>query len=359
MGEFTPPRCPNRRCRMHGNPLPRFYIRRGSYLASCRPVPVPRFQCRSCERNFSRQTFRLDYRDHRPECNVQLFQLLISGCGLRQCGRIVQLSVRSVQRKFRKVARAMRQLNRNLLRSLPDTAHRTFLLDEIETFEHSSIMRLTVPVLIERESLAVLAVDVGPIRRVPRRGSHRQRWLARHELKHGSRGDRSRACVRRVLGRLRRLWGQRPGLLQTDEKALYGALLRRQWPESPATMAHETTPSRLPRTVCNPLFPINLTDAMLRDNNGRLRRRTWLVSKLGKYLRSQLELFVAYRNWHRPRTNFDVAERTPGVVLGLAERPFEFGEMLAWRQNWRERSIHPTSADGQRAIGSGWRQRAA
>ena len=352
MGEFTPPRCPNRRCRMHGNPLPRFYVRRGSFRARCRPEPVPRFQCRSCKRNFSRQTFRLDYRDHRPDCNVQLFQLLISGCGLRQCGRMVQLSVRSVQTKFRKAARAMRQLNRNLLRSLPDTGHRTFLLDEIETFEHSSILRLTVPVLIERKSLAVLAVGVGPIRRVPRRGSRRQRWLSRHELNHGRRSDRSRACVRRVLGRLRRLWGQRRGLLQTDQKALYGALLRRMWPETPA-MAHETTPSRLPRTVCNPLFPINLTDTMLRDNNGRLRRRSWLVSKKAKHLRDQLELYVAYRNWHRQRTNDDPRDVTPGVVLGLATRRFGFGELLAWRQDWRERSIHPTSADGQHAVGRG------
>jgi len=349
MREFTPPRCPNRRCRMHSNPLPRFYIRRGSYRPRCRPEPVPRFKCRSCRRGFSRQTFRSDYRDHRPECNVQLFQLLISGCGLRQCGRIVQLSVRSVQSKFRKVARAMRQLNRNLLRSLPGAGHRTFLLDEIETFEHSSILRLTVPVLIERKSLAVLAVDVGSIRRVPRRGSRRQRWLSRHELNHGRRRDRSRACVRRVLGRLRRLWGQRRGLLQTDEKALYGALLRHTLPEG--HMAHETTSSQLPRTVFNPLFPINLTDTMLRDNNGRLRPRTWLVSKKARHLRDQLELYVAYRNWHRQRTNDDLREVTPGVVLGLAERQFEFGELLAWRQDWRERSIHPTSADGRRAIG--------
>jgi hypothetical protein len=158
--------------------------------------------------------------------------------------------------------------------------------------------------------------------------------------------------VRRVLGRLRRLWGQRRALLQTDEKALYGALLRRMWPETPA-MAHETTPSRLPRTVCNPLFPINLTDTMLRDNNGRLRRRSWLVSKKAKHLRDQLELYVAYRNWHRQRTNDDLRDVTPGVVLGLATRRFGFGELLAWRQDWRERSIHPTSADGQHAVGRG------
>jgi len=51
-----------------------------------------------------------------------------------------------------------------------------------------------------------------------------------------------------------------------------------------------------------------------------------------------------------PRTNVD-RHRTSGVVLGLAERPFALGELLAWRQDWRERSIHPTSQDAARAIG--------
>jgi len=349
---FQPPCCPNTRCRMHMKPEPRFYIRRGCYWPRCRTEAVPRFSCRHCRRSFSRQTFRLDYRDRRPECNERVFEMLASGVGLRQTGRIVRLSVRGVQHKFRKLARGMRQLNRNLMRQLPGPGPRTFLLDEMETFEHSSILRLTVPVLIERQSLAILAVDVAPIRRVPRRGSARQRWLVRHELEHGKRPDRSRASVSKVLGRFRRLLGGKPARLITDEKALYAALLRRVVPEG---VTHETVSAELARTTHNPLFPINLTDAMLRDNNGRMRRRTWLVSKERRYLLAQLELFTAYRNWHRLRANRDDPPRTPGVVLGLAERAFRIDELLAWRQDWRDRSIHPTSRDGGHAIGVGGR----
>lgn len=346
---FQPPRCPNTRCPMHVQPEPRFYIRRGCYRPECRDEPVPRFFCKHCHRSFSRQTFRLDYRDRRPACNARVYEMLASGVGLRQTGRVVGLSVHGVQHKFRKLARGMRQLNRNLLRRLPGPGQRTFLLDEMETFEHSSILRLTVPVLIERQSLAILAVGVAPIRRVPRRGSARQRWLARHELEHGKRQDRSRICVRKVLGRFRRLLAGKPARLITDEKALYAALLRRVVPDG---VTHETVSARLERTTRNPLFPINLTDAMLRDNNGRMRRRTWLISKARAFLHAQLELFTAYRNWHRPRTNSDDTARTPGVVLGLTERAFAIGELLAWRQDWRDRSIHPTSRDGARAVGS-------
>jgi hypothetical protein len=315
---------------------------------------VPRFSCRGCNRSFSRQTFRLDYRDRKPACNVPVLQLLVSGVGLRQTGRTVGLGVHGTQHKFRKLALGLRQLNRNLLRKLPP-GHRTFLFDEMETFESSSILRLSVSVLIEEESLAMLAVDVAPIRRVPKKGSRRRKWLDSHETKHGRRRDQSRASVRRVLGRFRRLLGGEKGELRTDEKALYAALVRRMLPE----VEHQTTISTLPRTTYNPLFRINLTDAMLRDNNGRMRRRSWLVSKKREWLRQQLEVFAAWRNWHRPRTNADESDSTPGVFLGLAERSFRCDELLAWRQDWRERSIHPTSADAAQAVGIGPRRQAA
>jgi hypothetical protein len=339
---------------MHRQPVGRFFYRRGSYRPQCRTEPVPRFACRTCKRSFSRQTFRLDYRDRKPGCNVPMLQLLVSGVGLRQIGRTLGLGIHGAQHKFRKIAFGLRRLNRNLLRKLPP-GHRTFLFDEMETFEHSSILRLSVSVLIEQKSLAVLAVDVAPIRRVPRQGSARRKWLDRHEQEHGRRRDQGRASVRRVLGRFRRLLGGEKAELRTDEKGLYAALLRRMLPE----IEHRTTISTLPRTTYNPLFRINLTDAMLRDNNGRMRWRTWLVSKKRGWLRQQLEVFAAWRNWHRPRTNADERRATPGVFLGLTERSFQCDELLAWRQDWRERSIHPTSADGALPIGFGPRRQAA
>ncbi len=352
---FRPPRCPNRRCPMHKAPRPGFYRHRGSYLPKCRTEPVPRFKCRVCERSFSRQTFRVDCGDHRPECNAPLVECLVSGVGLRQSGRIVKLSAHGVQYKFRKLALAIRRLNRNLLRQLP-RAGGTYLLDEMETFEQTTILRLTIPILMERTSYAVLVVDTAPIRRVPPKGCRRRRWLERHEAEHGRRPDKSARQLKKVFGRFRRLLVGSAAELITDEKALYGAQLRKVVGPH---ITHSTVSSQRPRTVFNPLFPINLTDAMLRDNNGRLRRKSWLHSKKEQCLRAQLELFVAYRNWHRRRTNEDPPDRTPGVVLGLTERSFTFVELVAWRQDWRERSPHPTSEDASRTVGMGRRPRIA
>jgi len=342
---FEPPRCPNRRCPMHRAPGPRFYQRRGSYRPACRAEPVPRFRCKHCRRGFSRQTFRLDYRDRKPEFNGPLFQLLIGGTSLRQSARTLCLGVHTVQYKFRKLARGLRLLNRNLLVQLP--ADRSYLFDELETFEQRSICPLTVPVLIEKSSYAVVATAVAPIRRVARRGSRRQRWLARYESQYGRRPDRSRACVRKVLARLRRLLDGNQGVLITDQKALYASLCRSLLP---GQVEHVMVSGKLARTSFNPLFPINMTDSMLRDNNGRLRRRSWLVSKRARCLLLQLEMFAAYRNWHRKRTNRGDPALTPGVQLGVVPRRLKIAELLAWRQDWRDRSIHPASSSGSESV---------
>ena len=345
MSRFVPPRCPNRSCAMHRSPEPGFFQRRGCYQPKCRSEPVPRFHCKSCKRGFSFQTFRVDHRDHRPDANPHVFLDLASGVGLRQCARRVRLSSRGVQWKFRKLARALALLNDNLTHTLP--GNRTYLLDEIESFVQSSILCVTMPLLIEKESMLLVATDVAKIRRKQKTGSWRARWLEQHEQQHGRRPDASRACVRGVLRRFKVLLGGARATLLTDLKSSYATLVHELFGEQ---LEHSRFSGKLPRTVHNPLFRINLTDAMLRDNLGRLRRRSWLHSKIEPCLALHLQLFACYRNWVRKRTNQDAKGRTPGVVLGLVDRELDERQVVAWRQDWGALSIHPASATGAETV---------
>jgi hypothetical protein len=102
---------------------------------------------------------------------------------------------------------------------------------------------------------------------------------------------------------------------------------------------HQTTSGKLPRTRLNPLFPINHTEAMARDLTGRLRRRSWLVSKKRRYLDLALQVFAGYRNYVRRRFNND--ECSPAQRLGYVHRRMSESEMISWRQEWGCASIHP------------------
>jgi transposase-like protein len=336
---FQPPRCPNRRCSQHLEPRPRFFIRKGSYRPLCRPRPVPRFRCRTCGKGFSRQTFRADYRDHRPDLNARVFIALATGIGLRQTARNVGLSHRCLELKFRKIARHLRRLNLNLRRPLPPGAQLQF--DELETYEGRRNTRpLSLPILIERHSRYVIWAEAATIR--PRGKMTRARELAilEDQRRYGRRKDLSRRSTSRVLKRGADLCADHPlVVLRTDEKSTYPGLAARAF--GVERLVHLCTNSKLARGTWNPLFPINHTEAMARDLCGRLRRESWLVSKKRRYLELGLQLWMAYRNYVRRRFNFD--RQSPAEWLGFAGRRMKPGELLTWRQDWGGRSPHPLS----------------
>jgi len=89
---------------------------------------------------------------------------------------------------------------------------------------------------------------------------------------------------------------------------------------------------------------------MSRDNCGRLRRKSWLVSKAARFLKAHLDIFAVYRNYVRKRFNRDEPKRAPACLLGLLERRLWPDEALRWRQDWGRRSIHPVSLSGMRLV---------
>ena len=342
---FVPPRCPHRDCPSHVEPQPGFCRRRGCYWPRCRSDPVPRFRCLSCRRSFSRQTFRHDFRDRRPECNAPLFLLASSGVGLRQIGRLLHLDISSVQHKHRKIASTCRDLHDNLSPKLPE--ERTFLLDEEETYEGASIRPVTMPVLIEKETWFVVATAVGSIRRLAPEGTRRRRRQEREEAISGPRPDESSQCVQAVLEELRRKVPTGRLRLGSDQKTSYATLARQVFGDR---VEHATTSGLRIRHTHNPLFAINTTLAMTRDNCGRLRRKSWLVSKCKRFLAAQMNLFAVYRNYVRRRFNRDAVHETPARHLELVPRQLRGGEVLAWRQDWGKRSIHPLSYQADRTV---------
>ena len=344
---FAPPCCPNPRCRHHRESVGWRFHRRGSYRPRCRRFSIPRFHCLACRRTFSRQSFRADRGDRRPETNVRIFEMLASGVGLRQIARNLHLNAQSVQNKLRKYGPVLGHMHDNLCRELPEG--RTFLLDEEETYEQKSIRPLTVPIVIEANTWFVVATEVGSIRRLAPAGTARRRAQDHEERQHGRRPDQSRRCVQKVLKVLEARLRAGALTLRSDQKSSYATLVPEVFGER---ARHETTSGRDPRTSFNPLFAINVTIAMSRDNNGRLRRKSWLVTKLAEKLRHQLAIFVGYRNYIRQRFNRDPRADSPAKLLGLLPRALSWREVLRWRQDWGERSIHPMSRSGLRRVGA-------
>jgi hypothetical protein len=282
----------------------------------------------------------MDYRDHKPHLNAPLFRWVASGVGLRQTARSVGLSPRCAEEKFRKIGRHLWRLNLNLRKPLEEGS---FQLDEFETYEGRRNTRpLSVPVLIEAESRFVVWAEAATIRPRGKMTPAREKAIEEDEGRFGRRVDQSRRALRRTLRRAAQMAsGLKRLRLHTDEKSSYPRLAAEAF--GAARLEHTTTHSEVVRGTWNPLFPINHTEAMLRDLLGRLRRESWLVSKKRRYLNLALQYFCAYRNYVRRRFNRDSA--SPAQLLGITRRRLLPTELLSWRQDWGARS--------PRLVGSG------
>lgn len=324
---FQPPRCPYRSCPSHVRPAGRFYHHYGSYHPRCRPHPVPRFRCRSCRRTFSRQSFRADYGHKKPYLNALFLRLMVSCVGLRQAAQLLHVARRTIERRFVWLARHARHFHENRLRGR--TLAGPFQLDELESFEANRYQPLTVPVLIERKTMFLVASAVGPLRRKGRLTEAQRRRRAEHEARHGRRPSRSAATVRDVLGSLSAVISPHDrAVLESDQKPLYSALGRTifgsrfDWRPYPASARRDRS---------NPLFPINHTNARLRHWLSRLRRRSWCVSKRGTALAAHLATAALWANYSRGITNR--TRTTPAEALRLIERALRAEELVGWRQD--------------------------
>ena len=170
----------------------------------------------------------------------------------------------------------------------------------------------------------------------PRRQKARPAEIKAEEKKHGKRVNHSNRVVRKVLQRAAAMTDTEADVtLICDKKKTYPRRAREAFGDRLREVQQFW--SKIKRDTSNPLFRINLTHAMMRDNVGCLHRRSWLASKKRSRLSIRLAYFIAYRNYQRPRKNGE--EKTPAQCLEICPKPIPNEVLLGWRQDWNERSI--------------------
>ena len=334
VSSFIPPRCPYSDCPASHDHNPFPWRRKGRFWRKCDGRSVQRFQCLTCERRFSSQTFRFDYRLKKPRLHFLLFDEFISKCTMRQSARLHGLSRKTVSHRLDRIGRHCEGFHRHLLAraAVQGGLLGIFQLDELETFETDRRLQpITVPVLIESSSYFVLHIAVAPL---PARGGLTARNRLRKEEREerfGKRRSGSRGVVRESFEVLREMAVSRmPVWIQTDRKHSYRSLLRRVFGDR---AQHHRTSSKAKRSYSNPLFPINHTLAMLRDGLSRLVRRSWAVSKKGSRLRPHLWMWVVWRNYVRGIT-VKAPRTSPAMALGVCSKKWGKQDLFRWSSEY-------------------------
>jgi transposase-like protein len=328
--KFVPACCPHSQCPSRKQGAAFLWHRRGSFVRECDRKLVQRFFCRVCERTFSTQSFRLDYRLKKPELHFELFDHFVSKCTHRQAARMVGCHRKTVAQRLILLSKHAREFQRDVLAQARKKGgiHGRFQLDELETFEHSrKLAPVTMPVLMELHSYFVLHAEAAPL---PARGNlkpHEEKRKQAREAIEGKRKSGSRAAVVRCLKVLKSV-APKTGMvvLASDRKTSYAHAMRELF----GTRAeHHRHPSTGVRNYQNPLFPINHTLAMMRDGISRLVRRSWGASKKRTWLARHTWIWIAYRNYIRTITN-KARDTTAAMALGLLDVRHDKRSLFTW-----------------------------
>jgi transposase-like protein len=254
---------------------------------------VQRYQCRRCKRWFSDQTAALSYREKKPQVNQPLFRMLATGVSQRAAAAYLGIHPITVARKLRRQGRAARAHLRALAKARP--AAGAVVFDEMETFEHTKMKPLSIALAVEEKTRRILAVEVASM---PAKG-----LLAdRSRRKYGYRPDHRPIALGAMCREVKRA---HPGVLivKSDESPRYPGVVAKHF----GGAFHETHKGRRACVVGqgelkaigrDPLFSLNHTAAMVRDNLKTMSRRTWCTCKRPDRLQYLLYIY-AWRHQQR------------------------------------------------------------
>ena len=310
-----PLRCPQMDCsRPYGraelNPKLGRIVRKGRYFRAEDSRWISRFHCRHCERSFSSSRFSDCFGQKKRKLNASVRTLLCSGVSQRRIARILRINRKTVVRKFLFLADQARTQREGYLQTLQAQGVQLTLvhMDEMESFERSKCLPLSIPLMVAPGSRKILGFRVAVM---PAKGLLAQ--ISRK--KYGRREDHRATSAASLFLEMKPLLA--PGaVILTDQNPHYPGWLRPHFPNAD----HKTVKGRrgcvvgqgeLKKIGRDPLFDLNHTCAMIRANINRLFRRTWCTTKRPDRLCAHLEIYAQYHN----------NELTPALKLERVLKP--------------------------------------
>lgn len=251
-----------------------------------------RYRCGICLIWFSQTLGTMMARQKRPQLHQPVYELLVSGVSQRRVARICGTTQITVARKLVLMSRFSNALQERRLARMKGSVEAA-VFDEMETFEHSKCKPVAIAVAVEEKSRLILRVKAASM---PAKG-HLAKISRR---RYGRREDNRKAALGLVLTAISGVAA--PSLqVKSDECPRYPNMVKIYLPGA----VHRTFKGRrgcivgqgeLKAGGRDPLFSLNQTCAMIRDNLKCLARRTWCTTKRIDRLQCRLDLYTSAHN---------------------------------------------------------------
>jgi hypothetical protein len=242
----------------------------------------------------------------------------------RQIARDIGVSPKTVDDQLSRLARHCMLYHCHQIRRHDVPA--TVVVDGFETFELSQYYPFHFNVCVDKHSDFILGFTDSELRRKGRMTDEQKARRRELEARYG-RPDpaavrkQMEALLRDTVGRARAV------TVHSDEHPAYPPAIKRL----KTRITHHVTAGSDPRTVHNPLFPVNLLDLLIRHSQAGHKRETIAFAKRRSASAERLAVFVVWRNYIKGRREKQRQSPTPAMCRGLAKKPLTVAELLSRR----------------------------
>ena len=275
---------------------------------------IARFYCKRCRRYSSTQTGHVAAGHRRPEINWLVYRLLAMGNSQRAIARLLRVTPATIARRVERFGAFAARHHAAVIAANPRTI-RIAEFDEMETFQHSKLKPVSIVLAVEANSRIVLGVRA---EMMPAKG----KTAAVAYRRYGYRPDRRPRALATVLRNVAHV-AVPDVIIKSDMCPRYPRAIAKHVPGA----RHSTFRSRRASVVgqgemkeggFDPLFSINHSNAMYRDNLKRLARRTWCTTKRIDRLQCLLNIYAcAHNDLIASRQATKKARRRPSTFLAL------------------------------------------
>ena len=334
--DFQPPYCPRRLCSEHLRLAPGYRFIRWGHYSTLQQQHIPRFQCGTCKKTFSRQTFATSYFLKRRPLLPAVAAGLVAGSAHRQIARSLGCAPTTVSRLTARLGRHALLLQGRALDQLREKVREPIVLDHFETFEFTQDYPFGVATPVGADSWFVYALDPVPHARTGKRTPAQRARIARRPARPRQGGYVG--STRRMLDLLARLIP--PGdvlALRGDGHPAYQRAVARHPEKDRIALRSFPNPKRAPRGAPKSpsaiardqaMFPVDLLHKILRHTGAHYRRETIAFARRLNAAMERLFLTAVWRNFVKRRSERKPRAETPASRLGLADKPWSWRMLL-------------------------------
>jgi len=264
--------------------------KRGFFIRGSDKKKIQKYYCKKCSKHFSEQTLSYDYRLRKRYINQRSFRLLCKGVSQRGAALLLGVKPEAIALRIKRFGIVARKY---ISRTREQANLEKVFFDEMETFEHTKCKPVTIPLAVDPSNRKILALATG---KIPAKGLLVATALKRYGPRECQRTEKLTEMLRSLAES-----SKKPLKFITDQSPFYPKLIKELFPGS----EHESYKGRRGCVVgqgelkaggYDPLFALNHTCAMVRDNIKRMTRRTWCTTKKIPMLENLLYMYAMFHN---------------------------------------------------------------